>query len=651
MHLPVSSQALPGSIRPRQQNDFSPPIVSTLSMTIGIVLFNNSLAELRDFARTLHRAIARLREIEAQATPPRSTVISLRLHNNGDVAVDPAVLAPDARLTSSPSNLGFARSHNLLMAEAFAEGTHTDFYLVINPDGMLHPEALVEMVAAARRYGGRALVEAAQFPEELPKTFDALTFDTPWACAYCLLVPAAIYDAVGGFDENLFIYCEDVDLSWRARAAGYAVRYAPRALFHHCFNRPGTNNATRRWKLDSARYLAAKWGADKFMRELEGEMVSKGWQPTALPASLPPPSASSVADFSHGLNFAPLRWNCPDPIPVHTIARHAVVDCTIDVVVRFHDVAQIGRLSRCLFSLYGQRHQPIQILLMLYHFGDADVVAVEACVDAFDWSAPRRRPIVSNVRVPQTGDHRSRLWNAGVDAGEARYLGFLDFDDVVYSAGYSYLLHRLQRTGAAAAFASALVVDCTPMQGFDFVFAKYLIQGEDRYDFFLGNFCQPNSFLVDRSLVSPEDLRTDESLSKAEDYRVLATIVSKYDTDWLSVGTAISEYNSRTDGSNTFVRHGSNPAVQREWNESDERVRQFIYTLSTTMPVKDIARMRSSERSLRRELADLKATLALEREQRRRMYESTSWRVTGPLREAKRLTRRLHQRLSGKKPT
>src|ERR1700688_1212024 len=116
------------------------------------------------------------------------------------------------------------------MREAFADGA--EFYLALNPDGKLHPDALVEMIAVARRNQGRALIEAAQFPEELPKSFDALTFDTPWASGCCLLVPARIFDSIGGFDENIFLYFEDVDLSWRARAAGYAVKHAPRALIH-----------------------------------------------------------------------------------------------------------------------------------------------------------------------------------------------------------------------------------------------------------------------------------------------------------------------------------------------------------------------------------------------------------------------------------
>ena len=143
----------------------------------GIVVFNNTESQLADLGRSLLRASDRLARDPVR---PNAELASVLLLNNGDLPVDPTAFGARARLKSSPVNLGFGRAHNLLMSEAFAEGA--EFYLALNPDGMLHPDALVEMTALARRCQGRALVEAAQFPEELPKIFDPLTLDTPWAC-------------------------------------------------------------------------------------------------------------------------------------------------------------------------------------------------------------------------------------------------------------------------------------------------------------------------------------------------------------------------------------------------------------------------------------------------------------------------------------
>ncbi|MDE3089989.1 MAG: glycosyltransferase family 2 protein [Chloroflexota bacterium] len=44
---------------------------------------------------------------------------------------------------------------------------------------------------------------------------------------------------IGGFDEALGSYCEDVDLNWRARLAGYACAFAPRAIVYHHLSATG----------------------------------------------------------------------------------------------------------------------------------------------------------------------------------------------------------------------------------------------------------------------------------------------------------------------------------------------------------------------------------------------------------------------------
>ena len=50
-------------------------------------------------------------------------------------------------------------------------------------------------------------------------------------CAVALRTSAG--RAVGWFDEDFFLYYEDTDLSWRLRAAGWAVRYEPSAVVRH----------------------------------------------------------------------------------------------------------------------------------------------------------------------------------------------------------------------------------------------------------------------------------------------------------------------------------------------------------------------------------------------------------------------------------
>ncbi len=42
-----------------------------------------------------------------------------------------------------------------------------------------------------------------------------------------------MYQKTGLYDEAMFMYYEDVDLSFRAQLAGYKVRYTPLAIAYH----------------------------------------------------------------------------------------------------------------------------------------------------------------------------------------------------------------------------------------------------------------------------------------------------------------------------------------------------------------------------------------------------------------------------------
>jgi hypothetical protein len=53
------------------------------------------------------------------------------------------------------------------------------------------------------------------------------------ACGAAFLISKAVFDEVGGFDEDFFASYEDVDLSYRARLRRYRCRYAGDALVLH----------------------------------------------------------------------------------------------------------------------------------------------------------------------------------------------------------------------------------------------------------------------------------------------------------------------------------------------------------------------------------------------------------------------------------
>lgn len=137
---------------------------------------------------------------------------------------------------ASGENLGFGRGHN-----ANARRGKSPWLLVVNQDCVVEPGALERLVETAAADDAKvAAWEMRQVPYEHPKAYDPATLDTPWASGAATLFRREAYEAVGGFDEALFMYGEDVDLSWRLRAAGWRVTYQPRcAVVHRTYREAG----------------------------------------------------------------------------------------------------------------------------------------------------------------------------------------------------------------------------------------------------------------------------------------------------------------------------------------------------------------------------------------------------------------------------
>jgi N-acetylglucosaminyl-diphospho-decaprenol L-rhamnosyltransferase len=165
----------------------------------------------------------------------------------------------------SPRNGGFAYGCNL----GAARGT-APFLLFLNPDARIDAGSVHTLRRVLRDDPAAALVaprildddgalafSQRRFPR-LRSTFakalflhrvwplaawtdelvrDPTAYERPgtaeWVSGACMLVRRDAYAALRGFDEGLFLYCEDTDLCLRLWQAGHSVRFDPRAAVRH----------------------------------------------------------------------------------------------------------------------------------------------------------------------------------------------------------------------------------------------------------------------------------------------------------------------------------------------------------------------------------------------------------------------------------
>ena len=79
------------------------------------------------------------------------------------------------------SNLGHSGGQNKLI-----ECTTTELIFIMNPDVLVFPNAISELLRAGSRHGV-GLVEARQIPVEHPKDYDPVTGETSWVSGACLV--------------------------------------------------------------------------------------------------------------------------------------------------------------------------------------------------------------------------------------------------------------------------------------------------------------------------------------------------------------------------------------------------------------------------------------------------------------------------------
>lgn len=127
-------------------------------------------------------------------------------------------------------NTGTAKGHNRL-----GKDCTSDYMMIMNPDVIVCPGYFASIMQPFHNDELCAgMSEARQTPLEHPKEYNRDTFETDWASTACTVFPTSVFRALEGFDEkSFFMYCDDVDFSWRVRLYGKKIYYRPDAVVFH----------------------------------------------------------------------------------------------------------------------------------------------------------------------------------------------------------------------------------------------------------------------------------------------------------------------------------------------------------------------------------------------------------------------------------
>jgi GT2 family glycosyltransferase len=92
------------------------------------------------------------------------------------------------------------------------------------------------------------------------------------------VVRRSAFEAVGGFDERLFMYCEDVDLSYRLAAHGRLVHVSDAHFEHSSGDRPllALHRNFRNWLVVQRRHRKAR--PAQMMRDAVWALRQRKWR-------------------------------------------------------------------------------------------------------------------------------------------------------------------------------------------------------------------------------------------------------------------------------------------------------------------------------------------------------------------------------------
>lgn len=198
----------------------------------------------------------------------------------------------DADLVRNTQNRGFGNACNQGAARA-----ETEFLLFLNPDAQLMPGALDGLLSAANTYPKASamnprICEADGRPnfkrrsnlmpwsEKMPRGWPETDREVSVLSGAALFVRRADFEAVGGFDPQIFLYHEDDDLSRRLRAERGPIMFIREPMVQHMGGHSTVRSpqvaALKAWHMGRSRVYATR----KHGRPLPflGSLNSALWQ-------------------------------------------------------------------------------------------------------------------------------------------------------------------------------------------------------------------------------------------------------------------------------------------------------------------------------------------------------------------------------------
>jgi len=405
----------------------------------------NKIADIDVFIVTYHTSAAQLTQllgslVQSQADIPVKVHIWDNSVDRAAFTVINEVVAQfnqqlgTIEVIASARNLGFGAANNSLLSRSQAE-----LVLLLNPDTALLPGSLKHAIERAHTDRDACAFEFRQTPFEHPKNYHPASYETSWVSGAAVLFRRAALAEVGGFEPQLFLYGEDVDLSWRLRARGYILRYLPHApVLHETYKFAGEIKPQQVFGSTLANLcLRARFGGFACWHAGVKMLISAIRQPDSFPGRRNGLIKNLIKAVLQYRYFSKTRvQSTPAFQPVflgwdyeyrrkgsfHQLEEPTEIESQqlVSILIRTHK--RPSWLREALNSALAQTHKNIE------------VIVVEDGQDTARSMIEREYAAHQNIRYTATGTAvgRSQAGNIALGMASGDWLNFLDDDDLLY---------------------------------------------------------------------------------------------------------------------------------------------------------------------------------------------------------------------------
>lgn len=426
------------------------------------------------------------------------------------------------QIIESGENLGFGRGNNLGF-----RNSSSDIVCFFNIDTEVLDTTLSELMKAVKESDeNTAMWELRQFPYEHPKIYDPVTQEAQWSSGAAFAIRREVYERLGGFDERIFMYGEDVDLSWRLRSFGYKIRYVPKSvIMHYSYEEAGVVKPNQHvYGVINNLMLRYRFGSLKDI--LKGHL--KFWFLMGVPSAFPHSKRMLLKQYARHFANIPhfrsrkVKGKCEDFKP-----RFLMWDFSQNRQggYYFNEIPEENPKVSVIVRTCGRPAVLRETLISLRHqtYPNMEVVVVE---DGEEISGKMIREEFGdlNIRYFATGEKvgRSRAGNLGMEKASGRYLNFLDDDDLFFADHVEVLVSQLikGKNQAAYAFAFETPVEIHSRDPYEYTVKRYRevhTQEFDKVTLCHHNYIPIQTIMFEKKLFE-EFGGLDETLDALEDW-------------------------------------------------------------------------------------------------------------------------------------